>query len=234
MGSRSSVSSSFTADQLEQLAAIIRRTTPEKTIDLHNLEERLLDLIQAVGRANDGTEFSIAFQEFAAHELSHAELAKCFRTIAGSDDPLNPELCSGIVLAELNAAARSKWARRMRKGLINRPHPIRGVSSDFLTEEDLADVRQMALHLASFHQSFVQRKQPIKIDQNTLIEGIADIFIESAGLDSGRYELPHAKNARFVKFVYLALRPFFGLTEASTASISKRWKRLKDAHNQAI
>ena len=234
MGSRSSVSSSYTADQLEQLATVIRRTTPGNTIDLHDLEERLLDLIRAVGRANDGTEYSIAFQEFAAHELSHAEHAKCFRTIAGSDDPLNPELCSGIVLAELNAAARGKWARRIRKGLINRPHPIRGIPSELLTEEELADVRQIALHLANFHQSFVQRKQPNKIDQDTLVEGIADIYVEFAGLDYSRYELPHAKNARFVKFVHLALRPFFGLTEASLASISKRWKRLKDAHNRAI
>ena len=196
MGSRSSVSSSYTADQLEQLATVIRRTTPGNTIDLHDLEERLLDLIRAVGRANDGTEYSIAFQEFAAHELSHAELAKCFRTIAGSDDPLNPELCSGIVLAELNAAARGKWARRIRKGLINRPHPIRGIPSELLTEEELADVRQIALHLANFHQSFVQRKQPNKIDQDTLVEGIADIYVEFAGLDYSRYELPHAKNVR--------------------------------------
>ena len=196
MGSRSSLSSSFTADQLEQLATVIRRTTPGNTIDLHDLEERLLDLIRAVGRANDGTEYSIAFQEFAAHELSHAELAKCFRTIAGSDDPLNPELCSGIVLAELNAAARGKWARRIRKGLINRPHPIRGIPSELLTEEELADVRQIALHLANFHQSFVQRKQPNKIDQDTLVEGIADIYVEFAGLDYSRYELPHAKNVR--------------------------------------
>jgi len=229
----STEASSYSTDQLEHLAAIIERAAPGVMVSREDLKQHLLNLIQAVGRANDGTEYSIAFQEFAAHEPSHAELAKCFRTIAGSDDPLNPELCSGIVLAELNAAARSKWARRMRKGLINRPHPIRGVSSDFLTEEDLADVREMALHLAHYHQSFVRRQQPIKVDQNTLIEGLADIYIEFAGLDCGRYELAHAKNARFIKFVHLAMRPFFALTEASLASVSKRWKRLKDVHNQA-
>jgi len=91
----------------------------------------------------------------------------------------------------------------------------------------------MALHLAHYHQSFVRRQQPVKIDQNTLIEGLADIYIEFAGLDCGRYELAHAKNARFIKFIYLAMRPFFALTEASLASVSKRWKRLKDVHNQA-
>ena len=230
----STAASPYSNDQLEHLAAIIERAAPGVTVSREDLGQHLLDLLRAVGRANDGTEYSIAFQEFAALGPSHAELAKCFRTIAGSDDPLNPELCSGIVLAELNAAARGKWARRIRKGLINRPHPIRGIPSELLTEEELADVRQIALHLANFHQSFVQRKQPNKIDQDTLVEGIADIYVEFAGLDYSRYELPHAKNARFVKFVYLALRPFFGLTEASLASISKRWKRLKDAHNRAI
>lgn len=230
----STEASSYSTDQLEHLAAIIERAAPGVMVSREDLKQHLLNLIQAVGRANDGTEFSIAFQEFAAHELSHAELAKCFRTIAGSDDPLNPELRSGIVLAELNAAARGKWARRIRKGLINRPHPLRGISSDMLSEEDLAEVREMAADLARFHQSFVRRGQPNKSDQNTLLDGIADIYVEFAGLDYSRYELPHAKNARFVKFVYLALRPFFGLTEASLASISKRWKRLKDAHNRAI
>lgn len=232
MGSRSSVSSSFTADQLEHLAAIIRCTTPGKTIDLHDLEERLLDLIRAVGRANDGTEYSIAFQEFAALEPSHAELAERFRAIAASDDPLNPELCSGIVLAELNAAARGKWARRIRKGLINRPHPLRGISSDMLSEENLVEVREMALHLADYHQSFVRRGQPNKSDQNTLLDGIADIYVEFAKLDCHRYDLPHAENSRFIQFAYRALRPFFGLTEASLKAISKRWKRLKDANSE--
>lgn len=224
---------SYTPDQLEQLANIITRTKAGISVAHGDLEERLLDLVQAVGRADDGTAYSIAFREFATLEPSHAELAERFRAIAASDDPLNSKLCFGIVLTELNQAARRKWARRVRKGQINRPHPLRGIPSEFLTEEDLADVREMALHLAHYHQSFVRRQQPIKVDQNTLIEGFADIYIEFAGLDCGRYELAHAKNARFIKFIYLAMRPFFALTEASLASVSKRWKRLKDVHNQA-
>ena len=64
-------------------------------------------------------------------------------------------------------------------------------------------------------------------------DGVSYRDVEFAGLDCGRYELAHAKNARFIKFIYLAMRPFFALTEASLASVSKRWKRLKDLHNQA-
>ena len=229
----STEASSYSTDQLEHLAAIIERAAPGVTVSREDLKQHLLDLLWAVGRANDGTEYSIAFQEFAALEPSHAELAERFRAIAASDDPLNPELCSGIVLAELNAAARGKWARRIRKGLINRPHPLRGISSDMLSEENLAEVREMALHLVDYHQSFVRRGQPNKSDQNTLLDGIANIYVEFAKLNCHRYDLPHAENSRFIQFAYRALRPFFGLTEASLKAISKRWKRLKDAHKKA-
>jgi hypothetical protein len=227
-------SASYTSNQLESLGRKIERVTPGVQVDRRFLAERLLDLLGAVGRMVDDSEYSIAFQEFAASEPSHSELAKRFRAIAASDDPLNTELCSGVALAELNAAARSKWAGRIRKGLINRPHPIRGAATELLTDQELVDVREMASRLAQYHQSFVRRQQPNKLDQDTLVEGMADIYIEFTGLEHGRYELPHAKNARFIKFVYLAMRPFFGLTEASLASISKRWKRLKDLHNQGI
>lgn len=228
----SPISFSYTADQLKQLASIIERTTPSTTVDRDGFNERLLDLMQAVGRMNDGTEWSIGFRESVALQPSHAELAKRFRAIAASKDPLNPKLCSEIVLTELNQAARVKWARRLRKRLINRPHPIRGVPSEFLTEEELSDVRQMALHLARYHQSFVRRQRPDKIDQNTLLHSLADIYLEFAKLSCDRYCLPHALNSRFVRFVHLAMRPFFDLTEASLKSISHRWKRLKDASNQ--
>lgn len=229
----STAASPYSTDQLEHLAAIIERTAPGVTVSREDLGQHLLDLLGAVG-IDDGTEYAAAFREFAALEPSHAELAERFRAIAVADDPLNSELCSGIVLGKLNTAARGKWARRMSNGLINRPHPLRGISSDMLSDKDLAEVREMALHLANFHQSFVRRGQPNKSDQDTLLDGIADIYVEFAKLDCHRYDLPHAKNSRFVKFVHLALRPFFGLTEASLASISKRWKRLKDAHNRAI
>ena len=224
---------SYTPDQLEQLANILKRTTPEISVAHGDLEARLLDLVDAVGRTDDGTAYSIAFREFSSNEPSHAELAEQFRAIAASNDPLNPKLCFGILLTELNQAARLKWARRIRKGQINRPHPLRDFPSEFLTEADLADVQELAAHLAQFHQSFVRRRQPVKIDQNTLIDGLAGIYIEFAGLDCDRHELPHAKSTRFIQFVYIAMRPFFALTEASLASVSKRWKRLKDHHNQA-
>ena len=74
--------SSYSTDQLEHLAAIIERAAPGVTVSREDLKQQLLDLLWAVGRANDGTEYSIAFQEFAALEPSHAELAERFRAIA--------------------------------------------------------------------------------------------------------------------------------------------------------
>ena len=97
----STAASPYSTDQLEHLAAIIERTAPGVTVSREDLGQHLLDLLGAVG-IDDGTEYAAAFREFAALEPSHAELAKSFRAIAASDDPLNSELCSGIVSTELN------------------------------------------------------------------------------------------------------------------------------------
>lgn len=224
----------YSPEQLDELTNLIERASRGIHFTKSDLEERLLDLMRAVGRDTKGNELAVAYREFGEDDLSHAELAVRFRAIANSDDPLNSELCNGIVLTKLNHAARRKWARQFRTGRINRPHPIRGMRSEDLTAEELNDVRGMAAHLATYHQSFVRREQPRKIDQDTLIEELADIFIEFAGLSCDRYDLAHAAGSRFIKFVYVAMRPFYGLTEASIASISKRWKRLKDAAVQAV
>ena len=229
----SSSTSWHSPKQLEQLAQLIERTNPSGSVVRHALRLRILNLVEAVGRVDDGTEYSAAFREFAADEPSHADLAKRHRAIAGADDPLDPALCFGVALTELNAAARTRWARRDRKKLVNRPHPLRDVFSDMLTAEELDDVRAMAVDCAAYHSSFVRRGAPQKFDLDTLVEGLADIFIEFAKLRCNRCDLPHGVDTRFVKFVYHALRPFFGKTEATLKSISRRWKRIKDADGLA-
>lgn len=218
------------ADLIVQLAQPIQRAIPGAEVDVARLEERLLHLLSAVGCLDVGTEYTRAFREFAGHGPSHADLAKRLRAIATSDDPLNLAADTGVLLSELNALARNKWSRQIRAGRFDPDHPLRGCSTASLTPQEVADVRAMALHVAAYHQSFVQRGRPTKNDQNTLLLGLADIFIEFTGLDCSRHDLPHAENSQFITFVELAVRPFFSQTEATRASISRRWKRLKDVN----
>lgn len=228
------VQSSYSPHQLEELASLIRKASGDLTVSRHELEIRLTDLMRAVGRPIANDEYAADFGNLGEGDLSHSDLSKRFQAIAIAGDPLDPDLCNGIVLTKLNHAARAKWARRFKTEGINRPHPIRGLRAEDLTAEELSDVKEMAAHLAQYHRSFVRREQPRKIDQDTLIEELADIFCEFAGLTTDRYKLGHAVGSHFVRFAYSAMRPFFELTEASLASISKRWKRLKDRNEQAF
>jgi hypothetical protein len=86
----------------------------------------------------------------------------------------------------------------------------------------------MALHIATYHQSFIRSCRSKYLFQDTLLDGIAEIFIRFADLRCHPHALPHAANSSFVRFAYLAMRPFFAQTEASKSAIAKRWKRLKD------
>ena len=162
---------------------------------------------------------------------SDAALAEQFRRIAAAEDPLDPELCSGIALTMLNAAARRRWTSRVhRKDL--RPTSLRGVSTSSLFADAIAEIREMALHLAGYHQSSIRSGHPGKLDQDTLLEGIADIYIFFSNLDCHRYDLPHSPNSRFIRFAHFAMRPFFAHTEASKSALFNRWKRLKNRHNR--
>lgn len=220
--------SCYSASQLCELAAILERRIPDLNIAYDDLESELLDLMRAVGRKVDGSQEAIWFRELALDDPSHDELDKQFRTIAEADDPLHASICFETAYAELNAAVRRRWNERGQRDRMDRPVSLLGKTSDMLSCEEIEDVRETARHLAQFHQSLVRAGAPNKIDQDTLLEGIADIFVRFAQLGCHPYELPHSKDSRFITFAFLAIRPFFPVTEASKSAISKRWKRLKD------
>ena len=223
-------STSYSAEQLEDLAAILQKKSPNLVVSRQSLKRQLLDLLFAVGRADDGSEEAAWFREAAENEPSNAALADQFRKIAESKDPLDPKLCFGIALTKLNYAARRRWAGRKRGRPMNRPHPLRDIPSDFLTAGEIAEVRAMALDLAAYHQSFIRKGRSKDLDQDTLLEGIAEIYIRYAELNCHRYALPHSPASRFITFARIAMQPFFAKTEVSAKALSNRWKRLKDTH----
>ncbi|MQA67000.1 MAG: hypothetical protein GEU76_14040 [Alphaproteobacteria bacterium] len=165
----------------------------------------LLDLISATGRETEGTEYEAAFRKYL----------------------------ESIMMTELTMAARRKWSDQIRHGLINRPHLLRGISSGDLSEQELRDVQEMALELACYHHSYVRKGQPTKHQQDTLLIGLGDLYVEFAQLHCDPYELPHSKYSLFISFAYEALQPFFARTEVSRTALSHRWLRLKDAYRTA-
>lgn len=220
----------YTLGQLQLLSAILEQASPTVvSVIREELQRHLLDLLHAVGVFSD-SEASGEFQKAAANDLSHADLRGIFQIIAVADDPLDPALCPPLARSELNATAHRQWSRRIKIGRLNRPHPLLGITSDMLSPQELADVRQMAEELARYHDSRIDRNRPNKGDQDALLDGLADIFIDFTKRDCHRYCLPHAQKSHFIQFAHKAMRPCYGLTEASPKSISQRWKRLKDRH----
>jgi hypothetical protein len=224
---------SYSDEQLALLATILERKAPNVAIDCDVLRKELVDLMSAVGRADDGSEQAVWFREAGANMPSGAALAEQFRRIAAAEDPLDPELCSGIALTMLNAAVRRRWTSRVHRKE-RRPTSLRGVSTSSLSAATIGEIREMAFHLAGYHRSSIRSGHPGNLDQDTLLEGVAVIYINFANLDCHRHDLPHSQNSLFIRFAYTALRPFFGLTEASRKALSNRWKRLKDQASSVV
>ena len=63
---------------------------------------------------------------------------------------------------------------------------VLGVTSDFLTERERADIKEFALQLAAYHQAQIKRQRPVKIDQDTLLDGLADIYLKHTGSSKHR------------------------------------------------
>jgi hypothetical protein len=214
--------------QLDELTAILWRASPRVGINSKELKRDIEDLLSAVGITNDGSQRALDFEKAAEEESSHAELVQQFLKIASSDDPLDPQICHGLALAELNAAARRKWTSRRYRRLINRPHMLLGITSDFLTESERSDIQQFARELAGYHQAQIKRQRPHKGEQDALLHGLADIFLRHTGSSKHPYELPHSLRSYFMLFCHAVLQPFFHLTEASPKALSRRWQDLKN------
>ncbi|HET9396331.1 MAG TPA: hypothetical protein VFO36_09765 [Nitrospiraceae bacterium] len=170
-------------------------------IDQAKLRTDVDDLLSAVGIANDGSEGALLFAALSATDLTHKELAKQCRAIAEAEDPLDRRICYGTVLAELIDKLRSKWTSRRHRRRLNRPHVLLGVTSDFLTDTERADIKEAALELKAYHLAQIRRERPTKCDQDTLLDGLADIFLSHTGSSQHRYELPHSVSLPFYPFL---------------------------------
>lgn len=217
--------------------------SPEATHQLDDLRRRLSDLVVAVGVTDDGTEFDIAFRELLADPyhldeplnhakmpkpFDHATMAKQFNWIAVSDNPRDPSICSGVVLTALNVAARRKWSRQIRKGQVNFPNSLDGMTFGLLSEQQRADVREIARDVAAYHEAQVQRRRPSKDELDTVLEELGDVYAEFTGFTCHRHHLHHAVASKFVRFCQVVLQPYFHPSEVTLKAISNRWKRLKD------
>ena len=166
-------------------------------------------------------------QKFLKEETTHAVLAKLFRRIARARDPFADKAGYDLALPELNAKAGRRWAERIRRGTLGRAGPLLGVRWADLSDDERDDIRQMARELARNHQSFVGRGMPFKNDQNTLLDGIADIFVDFTRIRASSLRTTPRREQPLHPIRRSCPAPILCPDEASTKALSRRWKRLR-------
>lgn len=219
--------SGYTNTAIENLASVLERAAPDAEIVGSELRARLLSLAVAVGKADDGDPFEAVFNSLAAADIPHAKLAECYDAIVASDDPFRELEVIETVRSRLKAFLRARSRRRR-----SRKPQQSGTSSDATppgrrSEADKTALREHAAGLAAHHQSFVHPGAQRMSVKDTLLFGIADIYLEFTGLQIARHELPHSASSNFIRFAHLVIRPFFPSRGATKKALSSRWKRLK-------
>lgn len=213
--------------QVEYLQSLIAIISPSKRSIASELGRQLETLFSAVGVPVDEDSSSIEFREAVDSRPSERDKASEFRKIAKAKNPLDPSVCSVSALGMLNARARKTWAKRLAVRPLNRKYHLIGVEWDMLSEWQQNSVREMALDLAREHQQRVRAGAPQKADQDTLMIGLAEIFLTHTEQQIDPLDLPAAADSVFISFVRAALAPFFDTTLVTKKALSNRWARIK-------
>lgn len=97
----------FSVEQFRRVARFVVSANLETASQLGALRRRLSDLLIDAGLIDDGTVCGKKYRELAANEfIDHAEIARRFRKIATSRNPLKPALYIDDMMAELHFALR--------------------------------------------------------------------------------------------------------------------------------
>lgn len=196
------------------------------------LARELSDLFWSTGLMDDGSDERRLWLDLGKDTVDHAELAKGFRRVARAANPLSPKVCAGTIAEALRrkiAARKSRGFSRFADGV----PPPENIDWRSLSDDEQELIRTMAWELAAYHRGFVRPHRPTKHHLDTLLFGLADIFLRHTGQSKGVLKLENAAGSHFVQFCHLALLPFTGkgqrlaLFEVGQEALAYRWANLQ-------
>lgn len=203
-------------------------------IDGNALSRELDDLFWATGVADDGSEERAIWFEFRKEDEKnedHAADAGAFRRIARASNPLSPKVCFGAAAAAMHRKIKGR-ASRMPWSTADAVPAVTSIDWNALTAEQQALVRTMAHELAAYHKGLVKAHRPTKALLDTLMDGLAELFVRYSDQSRSTLQLETAPDSLFIQFCHAALAHFggskpFAMSEIAPASLSQRWRRLK-------
>jgi hypothetical protein len=212
--------------QIERIMAILDRASGGRQIDREEVEQSLLELIDAVGLASDGTEESRLWQEFSSEEPSHTSERDGLLRLARAEDPFararrNRRLSSLLrSCVELHRVG-GRW-RKAGYSLSS----LRKTDWSSLSAADQAEFRKMLEDAATYHARLVRRGREQKTKLDTALLGLADLYLSWTGQTIARHHVPYDAKSRFIQFAAAALEPAGWFFEVSRSALSGRWERI--------
>ncbi len=144
--------------------------------------------------------------------------------MAEAPNPLDPAICKGQVKFRLNAQLRNRWSRRWREAGRGEPSLKLMVWED-LSSAEQEDIRSICRDLASFERTRVRPGHPQRDELDTLLFGLADLFVRWTGKTHAVEAVPYSCDSQFITFAKEALAPVGEHFEVSPKALSSRWWR---------
>jgi hypothetical protein len=206
---------------------ILDRILGGRQIDREEVEQSLLEIIEAVGLASDGTEESDLWKEFSSQdEPSHKTERDDLLRLAKADDPFALARRDSSLSSLLRSSVGlHRVGGRWRKAGYSLSS-LRKTDWSSLSAAEQAEFRKILEDAASYHARFVRRGPVQKTRLDTALLDLADLYLSSTGQTIARHQVPYSVNSRFIQFAVWALVPVGQYFEVSNAALSKRWERI--------
>lgn len=215
----------YPPDKLARMVTILERAADGRPVDASEVEDRLIELIHAIGLAREDTEHARLWHELQADLApDHAHLRDRFKELAAAENPLDPILCARDLAPYLQGQIRTRWSPRWKRAGRGEPR-VSTLDWHALTPVEQDELRSMCRHLAHYHGSFVRCGRQQKNDLDTIIYQLAECFLRWTDQQIAVEAVPYSMNSHFIAFAVEALKPVRIYFEVSQYALSRRWER---------
>jgi hypothetical protein len=217
----------FEPAQIDRIMEILGRTRTGRQVDREMAQEALLEVIQAVGLASDGTQESQIWHEFSIQETDfHKTGRDGFRELAEADDPFELARRDQNLADLLNRSTALRHLTRQRQETSNSQAPIWRSFWGTLSAQEQSTVRKSLKASACYHATQIRRGRVQKTEFDTALLELADLFLTWTGQTIARHRVPYAVESQFIQFAVAALEPVGQYFEVSAFALSRRWERI--------